>query len=501
MGSAKVQYGDFQTPPALARQVCRVLREVGVEARSVVEPTCGIGNFLAAASEAFPQAAGIGYDVNAGYARMATTALSAYGDRIAVRRNDFFQHDWTSEFSRLPEPILVVGNPPWVTNAAIGVVDGTNLPGKRNGDGLRGIEAITGKSNFDVSEWMLTALADALRGRDATIAMLVKEAVARKALARWWGSDVPIADARIYPIDAARSFGAAVAACLLLVRFHGESSHRECRIYADLDGDAPVRSLGYRDGRVVANIEAYDRRRHLGGTDRFRWRSGVKHDCAGVVELKLRDGRLTNGFGEIVEIEDTMLFPLLKGSDVANGRTGTAMRRLLVTQQRPNEDTSSIETVAPRTWDYLCRHREYFARRKSSIYRRRPDFAIFGVGEYTFAPYKVAIAALAKELAFRKISPAEKPVVFDDTVCFLPAASESDADLMLTLLESPASREFLASLIFRDSKRPITVEVLETLDLAALAAEAGRSDELAAVRAYCPETKQKNSRRHPSLFG
>ena len=38
-------------------------------------------------------------------------------------------------------------------------------------------------------------------------------------------------------------------------------------------------------------------------------------------------------------------------------------------------------------------------KRKSSIYRGQPPFAMFGIGPYSFAPWKVAIGALQQEAA------------------------------------------------------------------------------------------------------
>ena len=64
------------------------------------------------------------------------------------RCENFFEKDWTGTLSGLGEPILVIGNPPWVTNSAMGLLGGSNLPSKSNFQRLRGLDAITGKSNF-----------------------------------------------------------------------------------------------------------------------------------------------------------------------------------------------------------------------------------------------------------------------------------------------------------------------------------------------------------------
>lgn len=151
-------------------------------------------------------------------------------------------------------------------------------------------------------------------------------------------------------------------------------------------------------------------------------------------------------------------------------------RYMLITQQSVGEDTSPIKRQAPRTWNYLCSHASLLDKRASSIYRNRPRFSVFGVGAYSFAPWKVAISGFYKRLDFRCIGPVEdKPVVFDDTCYFLPCQTESDARLLTALLNSRAAKGFFHSFIFRDAKRPGTVQLLASLDLRILAEEAGVS--------------------------
>jgi len=87
-------------------------------------------------------------------------------------QQDFFMHNWEADIASLQGEVLILGNLPWVTNATVSTLGGANVPIKRNVNGLRGIEARTGKSNFDISEWMLIELVKALRGTPATIAVL-----------------------------------------------------------------------------------------------------------------------------------------------------------------------------------------------------------------------------------------------------------------------------------------------------------------------------------------
>jgi type I restriction-modification system DNA methylase subunit len=72
----KAEYGDFQTPLDLAQQVCELLVSKGVEPATVIEPTCGMGNFLVAAVEHFPDVKQLfGLEINARYLASATENL------------------------------------------------------------------------------------------------------------------------------------------------------------------------------------------------------------------------------------------------------------------------------------------------------------------------------------------------------------------------------------------------------------------------------------------
>src|ERR1019366_7153475 len=100
--------------------------------------------------------------------------------------------------------------------------------------------------------------------------------------------------------------------------------------------------------------------------------------------------------------------------DVANDRHAPH-RFVLVTQRALGEDTGAIRERAPKTWAYLIAHRRQLDARKSSIYRGQPAFAMFGVGDYAFAPYKVAIGGLYKRLSFQVIGLVKgRPVMLDD---------------------------------------------------------------------------------------
>jgi hypothetical protein len=479
---ARAEFGDFQTPDALARAVLSAVQKFGFSPETVIEPSCGCGSFLQAAADAYPAARLIGLDINAAYLAAARARLTDHPNLTLVE-GSFFNHDWSSELAGLAAPVLILGNPPWVTNAELGLLGSDNLPVKSNFQNMTGYDALTGKSNFDISEWMLQENLAWLAKKPGALAVLCKIAVARKVLRFAWKHRIPTTRARIHRIDALAYFGAAVEACLLIVELDGKSGRTECDVFDDLESAGPSSEFGFVDHALVGDLTSYrsyrELRAHADGN--YRWRSGLKHDCARVMELERTQDGWENGLGEIVKLEDDYLFPLVKSADIGGVRHRGREKFVIVPQRVVGEDTTPIARNAPLTWTYLNRHRSALEARTSVIYRDKPSFSVFGVGPYTFAPWKIAISGLYKTLTFRLYGPRNgKAVIFDDTVYFLPFEERREAETVLELLNSDPAQAFLAAMIFWDDKRPITVDLLKRLDLTKLAARLGRNLESSA---------------------
>jgi len=478
----KVELGDFQTPMSLARGVARRVADSGFTPASIVEPCCGIGNMLFAASDRFPgfQRA-VGIEIQKRYVKVLQERLEGRSDqtRFLVSCESFFGYDWERLIGGLPDPVLVIGNPPWATNAELTAGGSDNLPKKSNFQQHAGMDAITGKSNFDISEAMLLRLARLLAGRTAMLAMLCKTNVARNLLAHVWRAGMQVQGPALHRIDSVTTFRASVDACLLVCRFGNGAVDFTAPVFPSLASAQSSEQITFRDGFLLADAEAHNRWRNLEGEEVYRWRSGIKHDCAGVAELLGVAGAWRNSEGAPVDIEPDYVYPMLKASDLSNGQVEAPRRWMLVTQRSVGEDTSKIAARAPRTWEYLQANAERFDRRASIIYRKRPRFAMFGVGDYSFALWKVGIAGLYKKIDFKVIGPYEnKPIVLDDTCYFVACRSQNEAALIAALLNSAMAREFYSAFVFWDAKRPITVGLLRRLDLRRLAAAIGKGAEL-----------------------
>ncbi|MFX1516274.1 MAG: methyltransferase domain-containing protein [Promethearchaeota archaeon] len=482
------EFGDFQTPNELTRKITQHLKQLDISPNSIIEPTCGRGSFIFACLETFSKAEIIGIDINPKYLDLISKKLSQINktEDVKLHQGNFFDIDWQKKIEELTDPVLIIGNPPWITSAEISTLGGSNIPRKSNIHGFKGLDSKTGKSNFDISEWMIIELLKGMNGHLSTLAMLCKVTVAQKALTFIKKQKISVSSSKIILVNAKEHFGASVDACLFVCNLEPRQHNYRCQIYENFGSTTPIQEIGYIDERLVANIPVYKKWRHLIGKSKYIWRSGIKHDCSRVMELRKQESGFLNGFEELVTIEDRYLYPMLKSSDLANNRINDINRWMIVTQKFIGEDTSPIQETAPLTWKYLEKYAQLLLNRASSIYQNRPKFSIFGVGSYTFSSWKVAISGFYKELKFRLIKPYEnKPVVLDDTCYFIPVESQEEGVILLSLLDHPITHEFYHSFIYWDAKRPITKQILQQLDLKKLSGEIGYSALLNRLKGNC----------------
>ena len=87
-GNVKKEFGDYQTPLDFCYRVCNYIKEsrLAEDAAAIMEPTCGVGNFLLAASNTFACSKLIGIEVNAKRADAARIEVPS----ATIETNDIF---------------------------------------------------------------------------------------------------------------------------------------------------------------------------------------------------------------------------------------------------------------------------------------------------------------------------------------------------------------------------------------------------------------------------
>ena len=462
--SGKSVYGDYQTPLNFCDRVCFYLKNKRhIRPSAVVEPTCGTGRFLYS-SLMLDAEEYYGIEINPEYCDICRNMIS--DDRVKVINADFFSLS-SKPLINNQSNILIIGNPPWITNSTLSALNSTNLPKKSNFRELRGIDAITGESNFDICEYIILRLANEYRNTNTTISMLCKTSVARKVFAELKRINISFSFFDVLKFDALKVFGVNTDACLLLAQLSDNAASPDiCNVY-EFDNPERVQSqFGFLDGRFYSNLDLPDADENLDGHCCFEWRQGVKHDCSKVMELTLYNGFLQNGRKERVEIESNYVYPLVKSSMFKTPVIHNFNKFVIVTQRKAREETKHLECDAPKTWEYLNRNMEYFNNRKSCIYRNAPLFSMFGVGDYSYSQYKVGISGLYKRPLFAVLySDDSRPVMTDDTSYFICFDNFNMAYTAMLLLNSDRVRNFLDSIVFFDAKRPYTKKVLERMNL------------------------------------
>jgi len=358
---------------------------------------------------------------------------------------------------------LIIGNPPWVTNSELGSIDSKNLPEKSNFKKHNGFDAITGKGNFDIGEFISMTILNSFQSHKGIFAFLVKNSVVKNIIQDQKRNLYKIENIEKLNIDSKKEFNVSVNASLLLTHLNGNPEFT-CKEY-DFYDKYHITTFGWYKDKFVSSIEDYDKSSMIDGKSAFVWRSGVKHDCSKIMELEKLNGHYKNGFKEEISLEEDLVYGLLKSSDLKGGVNNKYRKLTIITQKKVGQRTAYIKEKHPLTFKYLKSKKEYFDKRKSSIYKGKPDFSIFGIGEYSFKPYKIAISGMYKSIKFTLVKPEKnKPIMLDDTCYFIGFNKLKNAKIAHCLLNSNIAQQFLKSVVFSDSKRSINKDILMRID-------------------------------------
>ena len=308
---------------------------------------------------------------------------------------------------------------------------------------------------------MINKIIEIQNKTDNVIAMLYKTSVARNIFKEIKRRNIYFSEFEVLEFDSSKIFGISASACLLYIKLSKKyTSLNSYKVY-DFDNDLKeITTVSFIEGNLCNNSNDNDF--DFNGHCEFEWRQGVKHDCSKIMELNFENGRYINGYNNEVNIEDILVFPLIKSSMFKTPVLNSFKKYVIVTQHKIKEDTAYLSKLAPKAWKYLNDNKELFENRKSSIYKRAPKFSMFGIGDYSYSQFKVGVSGFYKKPMFSILySYDEKPVMTDDTSYFICFKDYESAYVAMLILNSGKVQNFLRSIAFLDSKRPYTKKVLE----------------------------------------
>lgn len=468
---SNAEYGDFQTNQKLANQITEKLKKKGISPKIVIEPTCGKGHFILAVLKTFDNIEKIfGIEIQKKHIWQAKFNILDYflnnpnkkKPEIHIAHSSIFNFNYQTIKKLINEKeLLIIGNPPWVTNSALSAMESNNLPQKSNFKQHKGLDAMTGKGNFDIAEYITIDLLRNFGHYTGYMAFLVKNTVIKNIVYDIPKLNLPIANLQKQNIDSKKEFNVCVDAALFFCQLNKKTEFT-CQ-ESDFYSSKIKCDFGWKDKKFMSVLSTDNN--DIDGISPFEWRQGIKHDCSKVMELEYDGNLFSNKLGEQFSLENDLVYPLLKSSDLKTTIANQTRKMTIITQKFVGQDTTYIKKY-PQTYEYLNNHINLFQMRKSSIYRGKCNFSIFGIGDYSFKPYKIAISGLYKTFHFCLIKPQNgKPVMLDDTCYFIGFDTLEQAEYIWNLLNTDIVEKLLKSISFDDAKRMITKDILMRIDL------------------------------------
>ena len=517
----RLQLGEYYTPRGVAQLAVDALGSPGVVEESVLDPGCGSGIFLAecidrkraAMAESHEPApvveritsTVIGMDLNPVAVKSAklasllalAPALEAADhlrvelpvfltDSLALTRDDTIQFR-----GRAYEPTVdtLVGNPPWITWDRLpdSVKDRWR---ERHVDELdllphEGASSRLGYANDDVSIPFVWVCVHRYLASGGRVSVVLKRDVmtgpAGRVLRSGSVGDRPIAMTHVHDFATLQPFGDQVGANAAIYTFTADAEPAfpiETTAWATGDGSpsftsqAAMRERLSRESTGLVPVEDDDstsawlrtdaERRALGDCEQSI-RHGVKDDAQAVFSID-RD--------QLATLEPDHVYPYVKSRHVVKyGLFGHELR--LVPLEKANESNEAeLEANSPQTYAYLDAHRERLEARASSWLEQGPFYTLFGLGEYTWADYKVVWCRLGFKPHFAVVSTVEEPdlgeksVVPGDHYMFVPTDDEREAHFLCALLNSAVYQRSLTDLA-SEGKSSLSKSVVSQLRLPA----------------------------------
>ena len=204
------------------------------------------------------------------------------------------------------------------------------------------------------------------------------------------------------------------------------------------------------------------------GKNPYEARLGARVEPYGVFWLDVRevlsDGRvLVHNMPELGKrdiapamntIENDLLFPAIRGADIERWQAKAVVHVLMA--QDPQKcrpyPAEMMRQKWPRTYSYLTQFKDILLSRGSKTVRqfaeRTEFYAMFGIGPYTVARYKVVWKRMASDVVAAVISQAKTPYGFKtiiptDTTSLIAAEDEAEAHYLCAVLNSMPVREFI----------------------------------------------------------
>jgi hypothetical protein len=494
--------GEHYTPEWLAAHMLDQIGFCGEEEATLIDPACGSGIFLV---EAILRRRGrrdclddwgqvVGIDVNP-LAVLAAKVnyLIAAGYRLSSCPGDLeipvFQHDvvlgdndglWNEVNTPLGSRRFdyVVGNPPWINweslspDYRLATLDSWKKYGLFSHSGM---DTILGKGKKDFSTLMTLASANRFLRMQGKMAFLITQSVFKsggsaEGFRRFsLPGGIGLKVLMVEDLSRLRPFAKASNRTAILYLQKGSPTVYPVRyrLWNDLSGDDQGKGIlemmaepvnpaesgspwityagGGRAGiKKILGASDYRAREgaNTGGANGILWVEVLDRPQPGLVRIRNLASSSRRRI-ETVEavIEDHLVYPLLKGSDVDRWQANPTAH-IILTQNPTTRRGISLVVMArsyPRTLAYLNQFKNELENR--AAYRRYfrktdPFYTMFDVGEYTLAPIKVVWQRFGNRMRAAVVESKDRPVIPQETHTMVACRSAEEAWYLAGVLNS-----------------------------------------------------------------
>jgi hypothetical protein len=170
------------------------------------------------------------------------------------------------------------------------------------------------------------------------------------------------------------------------------------------------------------------------------------------------------------KVEQDLIYPLLKPKYIKRWKILGYDYVILPQRKYGENNEEELKAKYPFTYAYLANFKSELLKRTSRWFKNKPFFTVFGLGEYTFKPWKVVWSAIGYLPEFAVAGTVkdsflgEKVLIPDNTIGFIPLDSMDEAYFVCGLLNSSFIKSIIASKSTK-SKWGVSIQLIKQLPL------------------------------------
>ena len=385
-----------------------------------------------------------------------------HGDVLGVMNTDPYSQLPTNSFD------YIIGNPPWMTWTALPDKYRTRMKNKY-GDAVSltshsGFDAQLGHVNDDFAIPFTTITSHRYLSEGGKLGAVIKESILSQPAGRLLrqnatGGCFGVQGIHTFPETAFPDISIRSA---VIIFQHDEETVFPISVSRHGNGVGDVMFTPLTRADPASPWVERTAARVLGDCQ-YEIRQGVKDDADNVFQFTSR--------AEIPGIEQKRIYPSIRSTHITRfGIDGYDHR--LIPVNHPSGTGVNLKEQYPDTYQYLKRNESSLDERQSNVFDSGPFYTVFGVGDYTWAPYKVAWCRLGHNPEFAVLSGvdddddvvSEKCIVPNDHFLYIPCQDGNTAHFLCSVLNSTPYKDALRS-ISSGGKASLSKGVVSQLSL------------------------------------